>query len=222
MSVNYKKVLYDNMEVQVQSAVCDGDGHNIANTYLKQADAVSASSTNLTGTKLYILGAKNQAAKPTDGTFSNSHVYISTTNVLMGAAWNDFAEYRKSDITEPGRVIIEKGDDSLILSDARMIPGAEIISDTFGFAIGETEECQTPIAAAGRVLAYGYEDREEFRKNIGHPVCSGPNGTVSIMSDDEYKEKGYCAIGFISAVPDYDKWGQNDVKVNDRIWIRIK
>jgi len=27
------------------------------------------------------------------------------------------------------------------------------------------------------------------------------------MTDDEYKEKGYCAIGFISAVPDYKVWG---------------
>jgi len=101
-------------------------------------------------------------------------------------------------------------------------PGAEIISDTFGFAIGETDNCKTPIAASGRVLAYGYEDRETFKKSIGKPVCSGPNGTVSIMTDEEYKEKGYCAIGFVSAVPDYEEWGTGKVKVNGRIWIRVR
>jgi hypothetical protein len=33
-----------------------------------------------------------------------------------------------------------------------------IISDTYGFAIGETEKCKTPVAVAGRVLAHTYED----------------------------------------------------------------
>ena len=141
---------------------------------------------------------------------------------VYGAVWNDYAEYRQADIISPGRVIIEKGDDTLTLSTARLQPGAEIVSDTFGFAIGETDECKTPIAVSGRVLAYPYEDREEFKKNIGRPVCSGPDGTVSIMSDEEYKEKGYLAIGTISAVPDYEEWGTGKVKVDGRVWIRIR
>lgn len=62
------------------------------------------------------------------------------------------------------------------------MPGAEIVSDTYGFAIGETDRAKTPIATSGRVLAYPHEDREVFRQNIGKPVCSGPNGTVSIMT----------------------------------------
>ena len=40
-----------------------------------------------------------------------------------------------------------------------MMPACSIISDTFGFAIGETEECKTPLAQAGRVLAYPYQNR---------------------------------------------------------------
>jgi hypothetical protein len=103
-----------------------------------------------------------------------------------------------------------------------MQPGAEIISDTFGFAIGKTEKAQTPIAASGRVLAYPYESHEEFMAAIGKPVCSGPNGTVSIMTDEEYAKKGYCAIGFISAVPQYEEWGEDKVKVNGRVWIRVR
>jgi len=71
-------------------------------------------------------------------------------------------------------------------------------------------------------LAYPYEDIEEFKKAIGRPVCSGPNGTVSIMTDEEYRNFGYCAIGTISAVPEYEEWGTNKVKINGRVWIRVR
>lgn len=140
---------------------------------------------------------------------------------LYGAVWNDYAEFREGDTIEAGRCVVEIGDDTLITSTERMMPGANIISDTFGFAIGETEQAKTPIAVSGRVLAYPYESCEEFKKNIGRPVCSGPNGTVSIMTDKEYRDKGYCAIGTISAVPDYEEWGAGKVKVNGRVWIKV-
>ena len=142
---------------------------------------------------------------------------------IYGAVWNDYAEYRiTKDIIEPGRCVIETGKDDLVLSTERLQPGAEIISDTFGFAIGETDEAKTPIATTGRVLAYIYEGREAARAAIGKPVCSGPDGTVSIMTDEEYQKYGYCAIGIISAVPDYEEWGTGKVKVNNRIWIRVR
>ena len=148
-------------------------------------------------------------------------VHIDTSGKLWGAVWNDYAECREADTIEPGKCVIEVGDDTLITSTERMMPGANITSDTFGFAIGETEQAKTPIAVSGRVLAYPYESREEFKKNIGRPVCSGPNGTVSIMTDEEYREKGYCAIGTISAIPDYEEWGTGKVKVNGRVWIKV-
>ena len=141
---------------------------------------------------------------------------------VSGAVWNDYAEYRESNITQPGRCIIENGDDTLKLSTERLQRGAEIISDTFGFAIGETDTCKTPIAASGRVLAYGYENREQFKSHIGYPVCSGPDGTVSIMTDEEEQLYPSRIIGYISAVPDYEIWGTGNVKVDGRIWIRIK
>lgn len=150
-------------------------------------------------------------------------IHIQKDNVVLyGAAWNDYAEYRESNITQPGRCIIENGDDTLSLSTERLQRGAEIVSDTFGFAIGETDTCKTPIAASGRVLAYGYEDREQFKSHIGYPVCSGPNGTVSIMTDEEEKLYPSRIIGYVSAVPDYEIWGTGNVKVDGRIWIRIK
>ena len=151
----------------------------------------------------------------TDGTKA------STSYALYGAVWNDYAEFREGDTIEAGRCVVEVGDDTLITSTERMMPGANITSDTFGFAIGETDQAKTPIAVSGRVLAYPYESREEFKKNIGRPVCSGPNGTVSIMTDEEYRNKGYCAIGTISAVPDYEEWGTGKVKVNGRVWIKV-
>ena len=151
----------------------------------------------------------------------NTRTGVLRGNKLWGAVWNDYAECREVDIIEPGKCVIEVGDDTLTMSTERLMPGANITSDTFGFAIGETEQAKTPIAVSGRVLAYPYESREEFKKNIGRPVCSGPNGTVSIMTDDEYRDKGYCAIGTISAVPDYEEWGTGKVKVNGRVWIKV-
>lgn len=151
----------------------------------------------------------------------NTRTGVLRGNKLWGAVWNDYAECRDVDTIEPGKCVIEVGDDTLTTSTERLMPGANITSDTFGFAIGETEQAKTPIAVSGRVLAYPYESREEFKKNIGRPVCSGPNGTVSIMTDEEYRNKGYCAIGTISAVPDYEEWGTGKIKVNGRIWIKV-
>lgn len=139
---------------------------------------------------------------------------------VYGAVWNDYAEYRECDIQEPGRVVCENGDDTLSLACGRMLPGANIISDTFGFAIGETDRAKTPIAVSGRVLAYTFEDRETFKP--GEPVCSGPNGTVSKMSREEIINYPECIVGYVSAIPQYERWGENNVKVNNRIWIKVR
>lgn len=147
------------------------------------------------------------------GTISGSKVY--------GAVWNDYAEYRIADTTEPGIVVCENGDDTMSISKERMQPAAAVVSDTFGFGIGETDKAKTPIAVSGRVLAKPYEPIEEFKKAIGRPVCAGPNGTVSIMTDKEYATKGYYSIGIVSAVPDYETWGEG-IKVNGRVWIKVK
>lgn len=153
---------------------------------------------------------------------SVASVQVTSGGVLYGAAWNDYAEFRIcNEEFKPGQVVLENGDDTLSIASKRLQRGCSIVSDTFGFAIGETDQAKTPIAVSGRVLAYPYESREEFKKNIGRPVCSGPNGTVSIMTDEEYREKGYCAIGTISAVPDYEEWGTGKVKVNGRVWIKV-
>ena len=145
---------------------------------------------------------------------------ITTLGQVFGAVWNDFAEFRQSDEMEPGRVVCENGDGTLSRSQTRLQPGAAIVSDTYGFAIGETNECQTPIAVAGRVLAYPYEDWWTFEP--GEAVCAGPNGTVSKMTRREIRKYPERIIGTVSELPIYETWGQNNVKINGRIWIRIK
>lgn len=147
---------------------------------------------------------------------------------VTSAVWNDYAEYRETDTMEAGRCVIEVGDDSMTLSTKRLQRGCSITSDTWGFAQGETEKAKTPIAVSGRVLAYPYESREEFASHIGWPVCSGPNGTVSIMTEEEEEKYPSRIIGTISAIPNYEEWGGGEnadrppVKVNGRVWIRIR
>lgn len=173
-------------------------------------------------------------------TFSNTTASTSTTtgavqisgglgvagdvyaNKVYGAVWNDYAECREAtEFCEAGRAVKENGDDTISLADSRLVYGASLVSDTFGFLIGETEKAKTPIAVSGRVLAYTYENREVFRYNIGHFVCSGPHGTVSLMNKEEVWNQPEAIIGQVSAVPDYEYW-ENGVKVDGRVWIKVR
>ena len=212
------------------SAPFDGSSDIVID--LSAGDAASAGQIQVHDTNLdenyYITGVLGSGiqdvyrAYNTVGTQNTVGVYFNgVTGVLFGAAWNDYAEYRQTeDIIEAGRVIIENGDGTLSLSTERLQPGAEIVSDTFGFAIGETDKCKTPVAASGRVLAYPNEDRNSYKP--GDAVCAGPNGTVSKMTRREIKKYPERIIGVVSEIPTYEVWGQNNVEVNNRIWIRIK
>ena len=139
---------------------------------------------------------------------------------VYGAVWNDYAEYRATEEEiEAGRVVVENGDDTLSLATERLMPGANVVSDTFGFAIGETDTSKTPLAVSGRALVYTYEDRDSYKP--GDPVCSGPNGTVSKMTRKEIMQYPDRMIGTVSAIPNYETWGTGNVEVNGRIWIKI-
>lgn len=141
-----------------------------------------------------------------------------TGNKVYGAVWNDYAEFRQAtEDIEPGRVVCENGDDTVSLSTKRMQPGAMMVSDTYGFAIGETDKCKCPIAVAGRVLMHPYEKREKYKP--GDAVCSGPNGTVSKMSRLETILFPDRILGTVSSIPDYEFWGEENIEVKNRIWI---
>jgi hypothetical protein len=93
-----------------------------------------------------------------------------------------------------------------------------IVSDTFGFAIGQTDTYQTPLAVAGRVLAYCEGNRYEY--HAGDTVCAGPEGKVCKMTREEIKEYPDRIVGTVSEIPEYEKW--NGKKVDNRIWIKVK
>lgn len=159
--------------------------------------------------------------EPTSGEVQNCVFGAFRAGQVYGAVWNDYAEYRQTKkYVQPGYCVIETGKGDLIKSSERLQPGANIVSDTFGFAIGETEQTKTPLAVSGRVLAYPYEDRDSYQ--AGDPVCSGPNGTISKMTREEVREYPERIIGTVSEIPNYEIWGTGNVKVNNRIWIKVK
>ena len=145
---------------------------------------------------------------------------------VTSAVWNDYAEYRESKIIEPGYVLTEAGDDTLILTSERLQSFAGVSSDTWGFSQGETEKAKTPIAVAGRVLVYPAEDRNIYQP--GDCVCAGPGGTVSKMTRQEIIEWPDRIVGKVSCVPEYEEWGggenadRKSIKINGRIWIQVK
>lgn len=180
----------------------------------------------LTNSGSALTGSYN-SLRPLYITLSNGYVYSGTR--IYGAVWNDYAEFRHTEeIIEPGRVVRETGIDNLVLTTERLQPGCEIVSDTYGFSIGQSKHNNTPTAASGRVLAYPNEDISEYHP--GDAVCSGPNGTVSRMTREEIKEYPERIIGTVSEIPNYETWSaknpdNNDkesIKVNGRIWIRIR
>ena len=149
-------------------------------------------------------------------------VYVDhSTGVLYGAAWNDYAEFRKQEQELlPGYCVMSTDHGVLNYTAKRLEPCEGIVSDTFGFAIGETDECKTPLAVAGRVLAYTEEERESF--HFGDAVCASANGKVSKMTREEIKEYPDRIVGIVSEIPDYDVWGEKNIAVNNRIWIKVR
>lgn len=145
---------------------------------------------------------------------------------VTGAVWNDYAEYRESvDTKDFGYVLIENGDDTLSKSTKRLQPFAGVSSDTWGFSQGKTEKAKTPIAVAGRVLVYPYQDRNNYKP--GDCVCTAPGGKVDIMTREEIKEYPDRIVGTVSCIPTYEEWGggpladRGPIKVNGRIWIKV-
>lgn len=186
------------------------------------AKGVSVADTADTTIAYYLTGVTTTAGNAASTLYRNNNVFIKN-NVMQGAAWNDYAEYRNIDeVLKPGRVVKENGDGTLSLATERLSKGCYILSDTFGYTMGLTNnELNYPVAVAGRVLAY--PDKEPFSFEIGAPVCAGENGTVSMMTEEEEMRFPSRIIGIVSEIPTYDIWhGSSEINVNGRIWIKIK
>ncbi len=149
----------------------------------------------------------------TTGTIKGSAVY--------GAVWNDYAEYRmQTEAVKPGYCVVSNNNGQVSKTTRRYQACDGIVSDTFGFAIGETDKCKTPLAVAGRVLAYCEGDRYNYQ--AGDTVCAGPDGKVCKMTREEIQMWPDRIVGIVSEIPEYETWGTGNVKVNGRIWIKIK
>ena len=198
-------------------------GNSVASTAANNASGrlylynSAGANSNIRGTRSTIAGTARDAI--TAG-------YFVTTQVT-GALWNDYAECRKCETVKPGLCVYET-DNIMKITNKRLIPGAKIVSDTFGMLIGETENCHTPIAVSGRVLAYPYKKRKLSKFKLGKAVCSAPDGTVDIMTRLECILFPDRIIGIVSEIPAYDIWiaGAKDdpqeIKVNNRIWIYVR
>ena len=90
---------------------------------------------------------------------------------IYGGVWNDYAEFRDQEKTiKPGYCAYCDDDGKLKPTKDRLSRFEGIVSDTFGFAIGQTDECQTPLAVSGRVLVYVEGNREDYHN--GDCLCA--------------------------------------------------
>lgn len=151
--------------------------------------------------------------------------YITTTGEftatkVWGAVWNDYAEFRSAEEEiQPGYCVRSQDNGVVRITDERLCPVEGIVSDTFGFAIGKTETANTPLAVSGRVLAYPAKG-EIF--HAGDVVGATTGGFVTKMSREEIRDYPDRIVGTVSEIPEYDIWGEGKVKVNGRIWIKVK
>lgn len=174
---------------------------------------------NENGVKSYLLAKQADSYSPSIINYDTS-IY-SENGIMFGAAWNDYAEYRaQSEYIEPGYCVASTNDGLVYKTTEKLQACDGIVSDTFGFAIGQIDNYQTPLAVAGRVLAYYEGDRNDYQ--AGDTVCAGPDGKVCKMTREEIREWPDRIIGIVSEIPKYENWGQGNVKVNGRIWIKVK
>ena len=163
----------------------------------------------------------SSSARISNSLYFNPNTGRLTATTVANAIWNDYAEYRTTlQGVKPGQVVADKDDGSLYITNKRLVAGAQIVSDTWGHIMGETETAKTPLAVSGRVLAYTYQPREKY--HAGDVVCSAPNGTVDIMTREEIKEYPDAIIGIVSEIPNYESWGTGNVPINGRIWIKVR
>lgn len=179
-----------------------------------------------TSKKFYVTGTASSSTN-TGTQYFDTGVYVDTTagkfvaTSVYGAVWNDYAEYRaQKENIEAGYCVVsnDKGQVSKTARKYQVCDG--IVSDTFGFAIGETDNCKTPLAVSGRVLAYCEGSKYDY--HAGDTVCAGPNGKVIKMTREEIREWPDRIVGTVSEIPEYETWGTGNVKVNGRIWIKVK
>ena len=217
-SQNYVDPIGQNFAIVIEGSDSAASGFVVKNSAQGIALSVSPDGhiglTDLTGSPIVYKSPQGNYHLGPSGVYSDG-------SVLYGAAWNDYAEYRtQKEVIEPGYCVASANNGQVYKTIEKFQACDGIVSDTFGFAIGETDECKTPLAVAGRVLAYCEGDRYDYHS--GDTVCAGPNGKVIKMTREEIREWPDRIIGIVSEIPEYDTWGSGNIKVNNRIWIKVK
>lgn len=204
-----------------REGLVDESGNAVYADKLITEDMANATNLENKAEKYYLLCQPNVENNNSDYRsvktfkYDDAGIYIDIRGVLHGAAWNDYAETRTIKGTvEPGDVVCEYGGGVLSPSETRLQPCAYVVSDTYGVIIGDSKD--TPVAVAGRVLV----KLSDFSFKIGDCVCAGPDGKATIMTREEIKEFPDRILGIITEIPNYDEW--NGVKVNNRVWIKLR
>lgn len=147
---------------------------------------------------------------------------------VYNAVWNDYAECREAEVEGGGWCVRESEDGIMKLSTGRLQAGCRLTSDTFGACMGETAKAKTPIAVAGRVLAYPSKRHKLKKWKIGKAVCSSYCGTVDVMNRLECILFPDRIIGYVSEIPDYEVWdagtkeNPHQVFVDGRVWVYVR
>ena len=164
--------------------------------------------------------------------YRDTDSYAHCATRLYGAVWNDYAEFRRGQMSglKPGQVVTENGDGTMRLATKRLQKGCKVLSDTYGFALGETEEYKIPIAVSGRVLVYCDTPNDELEP--GDCLCANITGNAVKMTREEIIKYPDRIIGTVSEIPTYSIWHAGDqtneggakeeVNVDGRIWIYVR
>lgn len=220
---NYDGIAAKTISYNSVGAAASSHTHNYAASSSAGGAATNLNVNATTSGTYYILGASSTGSQAiyraynASGTANTAGVrFDAATGVLYGAAWNDFAEFRET-TEEPGTVVCEVGDGTMRISEKRLSAAPAVVSDTFGMVIGDEKEGTMPVAVAGRVLVKA-DPKEKYK--VGDCVCAGINGTASVMTRKEIQTYPDRILGTISEIPTYEEW--NGVKVNNRIWIKVR
>ena len=207
-------------------ATQDGSGNTITSYYatLSTAQTISGAKTFSGATKITNTTASSSTSTGalivSGGIGCAGNIYGAK---VYGAVYNDYAERRKAQSEiKPGYVVTEIGDDYVMRCASDRNSTAMIVSDTYGFLIGEDEGrfYSIPVGLSGRVLAYVSEYSKPL--TIGDAVCSAKDGKVRKMNKLEKLLYPECIIGVVGGIPDYKEWGSENIQVDGRIWINLK
>ena len=138
-------------------------------------------------------------------------IFINGRGIMTGAAWNDYAEFRKIEGEAiPGQVVCDTGKGTVKLSEKRLQSCAHVVSDTYGHIIGDKKN-SVPIAVSGRVLVN--IDSNIGNIQLGDCICAGPNGFATKMTSQEITNCPDKILGVVCEVPSDS---------TSKVWINIK